>query len=645
MAVRKLVFSLVLALTSHPGIYAAEQELRTLDFYTDEPDKDVEMPGADCEFLLDDDSNYSVSRAGERKIRISAAGKSDRSASLILDCAEGLVVYNLRYNARKKYGRSAERVTRGRRIDSYLGLTLFSQKAGEISSSFELGDSSEPLLQVSVRESIVRSNDMRLTTNSVDAMHQGADWRLSYGFSRALSLLDDRLNYRVGVGLYGLSVAHSKSILLDSKVEDRFTWVHIPSPIRVSFGYGEKVDGSAIKFADRFFSGRLGLLSASALVRFFQERDADQKVSKGALARLEQRASKLLYSPVNSSTIECRRTQHCFLTNWTLRQPIEFKNGTFFTEYSPVPHSAAGYITASFSGVQEFNFGIKHFFKQKSFASRWHFVRADERDSGTSEASNLHLETDVGNYLYFVDQSASFVRKTPLSTSLGFRFTGEKIQSGLRLTRESGGKPLIGALVDFRYFFDKNIRSASIRLVKAKVRVRVLSNAGDKALPGVRVNLSRNNTLIESVNTTVDGEALFTEARCCGNFKIIASINGFVSEASVFVTETMLEPTLTVFLEDHRKVQIDYVLKKNSSKMERLNLPNFYPEVGEAIVTFKGAIYEGNLVFVPISSFAKYELNESLLPFRYRIVAIEGAEFDTKQPGDHRVKVILEEKE
>jgi hypothetical protein len=34
-----------------------------------------------------------------------------------------------------------------------------------------------------------------------------------------------------------------------------------------------------------------------------------------------------------------------------------------------------------------------------------------------------------------------------------------------------------------------------------------------------------------------------------------------------------------------------------------------------------------------------------LLPFRYRVVSIEGANFDTKKPEDHRVRVILEDKE
>lgn len=645
MAVRKLVFGVVLAVMPHTGINAAEQGLRTLDFYTDETDKDVEMPGANCEFLIDDDKAFSALRVGKVKIRVSAAGRNDHSASLILDCAGELIVYTLRYNPRKKYGVTTQQRSRGRRSDAYAGSTLFTQKAGELSSSFELGDYSEPLLQISARETMVRSRNVRLRTDSVDSAHQGADWRLNYGFSRALSPLDDRLSYRLGVGLYGLSLAHSRSILLDSKTEDRFTWAHIPHPVKVSLAYGRKSDGSEVKFADRFSSGRLGLLSATALVRIFQEKDAAQKISEGVLARLEQRASEVLYSPVNSNTIECKRIQHCFLTNWTIRQPIEFKNGAFLAEYSPVPHSAGSYLTASFSGVHEFNFGIKHFFKQKSFASRWRFVRSEEQDSGTSEASNLHLEADVGNYLYYVDQSASFMRKTPLTTSLGVRFNGDKIQTGLRLTKESSKKPLIGALFDLRYFFDKNIRSVSVRLVKAKVRVRVLSNAGDKPVLGARVILSRDNVLIESVDTSEDGEAVLTEARCCGDFQIKVSFNGFVSEASIFVSETMLEPSVTVFLEDHRKVYIDYFLKKNGSKIERLNLPNFYPEVSEAVVAFKGAAYEGNLAFVPISSFAEFELNESLLPFRYRVVSIEGANFDTKKPEDHRVRVILEDKE
>lgn len=626
------------------GSEAFGSDLRTQEFYSDEMETFVDLPDSACQILLDDEVNYAVLRIGERKIKISASGRNDRSASLVLDCGRQLVVYSLRYNSRRKYGRSSTMIGRGRFENAYIASTIYSQSPGELSSSIELADYSEPLLQVAARETWVRNRDLLLRTNGADVVHQGMDWRLSYGFARFAGLQDDRLNYRVGVGVYGLNVAHTKSLLIGSKLEDRFTWLYLPQPARLSLGIGRKSDGSEVKVADRFFSGRLGPLATTTLARYVLEKDSGDNVNEATQIRVEQSMANLSDSPVNSNTIECFDSKRCFLTSWSLRQPVRLVNSALLTEYAFLPHSAGASISTEFAGAQEVNFGVRHYFKQKSFVRRWRFVRAEEQISGTSETSNIHLEATFGRFSYFVDQTSSFLKKIPLATGFGLRFNGEKTHAGFRMTRGDATKASIGALFDIRYFFDKNIRSASVRLTNAKIRVRVLSVAGDKVIPGATVSLIRDGVTIDKAEASQDGDVLFTKAKCCGEFSVRAVLGEFVSDVSVFLSETMMEPSVTVFMEDHRKVYVEFFVKKEGNKLERLDIGNFYPEVGDAIVGFKGAIYQDNYIFIPISGFVEPVLNESILPYRFQVLSIDGGEFNTRQSGGHNIRVILEEK-
>ena len=618
--------------------------LNTLEFYNDEIEKIIEIPDATCVCFLDDESNYSVSRMGEKKIKITAAGITERSASLLVDCTSDSIVYSMRYFSRKKYGFDGQAGRRKSLPDAYAAISTSRNAFGEGSSYYEISDRSERYFQVTARQSDFLSASQGLRTHSFDMAHEDSDWRLGYGVDRVYYGSDSKFNYRVVLGLLGMNLSQTQSKQIHTGFEEKSTWLRLPAPFGLGFGHRLASDGTELRVIDRFFSATRNDWSLTALTRYTQEKAQSGEITKKARIRIDQSLGRWGLRPGVSNSIDCEKVTRCFLTEWSLKMPINLMRTSIAPEYGLLPHFAGVNLSTRFGGGQSFNFGMREYFKQKSFANRWRFVVKDDVAAGTSEGSQLHLETSKGDWTYFIDQSASIINKQSIGSGMGFQFTGNRFNTALRFLRPKLDNGPVTALGDFRYFFDKNIRSVTIGLARSKIKVRVLSVAGDNPVSGAKLDILKDGEIVGGLETSAEGEALFLGARCCGEYEVRAKHRDFSAEGTAYVSASLREPSLTLYIVDHRKIPVEFYVRKSNLELERVNIANFYPEIGEAIVSLAGAMYEGGFIYVPISGSVNLVINDGLLPFRYHVLSVDGAIVDTKIDSPKPVRVVLEEK-
>ncbi len=617
-------------------------DLKMIDFYNDEMQKTLELPDPTCVCLIDDEQSYTASKMGDRKVQITAKGNNERSATLMLDCPGSVVVYALRYFGRKKYGSISSQAWKDWPA-AHVELSGNYTSSGASSRSFEFMDRSEPYFQFSGRESLFLGPEIRSKIDSVDFAHEGDTWRLGYGADRVLSVSEKKVNYRVSLGLGDVSVSHSTSTEIKDQKQSRVTWMRVPVPLNLNLGYQQKFDGSEVGVVDRFFFANFDAVMTSAITRYIMEKDYLGNVTQTAKIRIDQNLRRLPLNPSMSNTIACRALERCFLTNLSFRVPIYLVRTSIIPEYAPLPHTATLRISSEFGDGHSINFGLKHVFKRESFVRHWRFAAREKTESITDDLSVLHLESTVRNITYFAEQSFSVLEKAVGGTGIGLQYVGEKINGGIRVFKERSQKSPVQAFLDLRYYIDKNLRSATIRLAQTKIRVKVLSNAEDKPVVGAKVLLFRSGELVDSAETSNEGEVNFTKTNCCGDFDIRASFKEFGAEGQVHLSASALEASATLYLEDHRQVQVDYYLKNSGSSFERVYINNFYPEIGDAIIGYPDAVYEGNNIYVPIYGENKPFINDVLLPFKYRLISIDGGDLDSKQRGPGRVRVVLEE--
>jgi hypothetical protein len=244
-------------------------------------------------------------------------------------------------------------------------------------------------------------------------------------------------------------------------------------------------------------------------------------------------------------------------------------------EYGLLPHSFAASLNSIFWQRQKFTVALRKKFSERSFVSRWRQFAVDSQEPSTTENSNEHFELVRQKWTYFYDQSSSLIRKSVLSNSIGCKFEGDSLTTGLGARMDGLDAKRVGYFGDVRYFFDQNLARTALQWSKTSVKVKVKSNAPGVAVVGAKVDLFLDGKLIASRVSSPDGVVEFTEGRCCQDYRVVATFGGMSGEADVYLSAMGLDRLVSVVINDHKKASVNFYVKINE-RLERLNLSNFY---------------------------------------------------------------------
>jgi hypothetical protein len=114
--------------------------------------------------------------------------------------------------------------------------------------------------------------------------------------------------------------------------------------------------------------------------------------------------------------------------------------------------------------------------------------------------------------------------------------------------------------------------------------------------------------------------------------------------AVVLISPGNLERSVKLYVNDHKKVQVEFFLQSAKNGLEKLNIQNYFPEIGEGILGHHSAVYSNNSLLIPIAGLVDLTMNEQLLPFQYRLISVSGDKFDTTVDGVQVVRILVEEK-
>ena len=639
---RLIKLGIILCLCSSAGY---SESLEILEFYPDANEQTIPISDPSCLYFIDDSSNYRVELVGTDEIKVTGIGTSDRSASLIVDCPMKTAYFALRFNSRRKYGFDSEARPRLGQSDSYFGISATEGALSGHSKGLDVVDRSLRIFQLTIREGLPTGALQGTRSESVDVAHEGERWRIGYGVERMFGIFDQKMSYRSFFGFDGMSLAHSHSRYLQSGETESSSWMRLPAPLNFGFGYQKGRDDVTLRTIDRFFPSSVGSLSIGSTIRYSHETNPVEGVRELLRIKVDEslRSSSLL-RPGNYNSFECTSTKNCLMTEWVTRNTSNFRDNSLTLEYGLLPHSISANMQSKFGKRHNTGMQIRHNFKDKSFVNRWAFVSKDLGPGATAESSTLHLEFGGGKWTYFVDQSATMIKKDIRGSVAGFRFDGDKVQASASVSRFQPTKGPFSFVAEFRYFFDENIRSLALRSSKTKIDVAVLSNAGDKPVGGVVVNLLLNNTVIGSAVSSPEGRVAFTEGRCCEEYVVQAEHLKQTMSAVVLISPGNLERSVKLYVNDHKKVQVEFFLQSTKNGLEKLNIQNYFPEIGEGILGHHSAVYSNNSLLIPIAGLVDLTMNEQLLPFQYRLISVSGDKFDTTVDGVQVVRILVEEK-
>ena len=147
------------------------EDLNILTFHVDDTDHEMKLPNDRCLHYLDDTSNFRIQTKSGQVLQVTALGRSDRPATLLIDCPEQSLVYSLVFNARSIHSRD-DNLGQPVRPQSSLGLETRTTDRGPGVAEFDLTDRSLDPLQITLRRLEAMNSKTGFSTRSFDADHR-----------------------------------------------------------------------------------------------------------------------------------------------------------------------------------------------------------------------------------------------------------------------------------------------------------------------------------------------------------------------------------------------------------------------------------------------------------------------------------------
>jgi hypothetical protein len=635
MRVLLVALSLGLSATSH------SQDLNTVTFHVDDTDKEIKLPNDACAHYLDDPSNFKIQKTSPTLIQVIALGRSERSATLLIDCPEQSLVYSLVFYARSINSKN-DSLSQIVRPQSSLGLEIRASDQGPGAVEFDFTDRSLDPLQIVLRRVEAFNTKPDNSTRSLDVEHRFGLSSIGYGYQITDQPNNKQAVLRTNLQIAGITSSHTKTLKYQQNFIADSYWLRLPAPLGVGLGVERNSKGRQAKVIDRFFNTRMGDFSTTTGTRYQQTLHEDGTTTKSIKFTTDQ-SSRLNqnFRLTNKNHLTCGRLNACTISEWAIKSKINYRQHDLSLDYGIWPHLLGTGLSTKFFGNQRFNMSINRKLRPIETLKRWPHFAVDEDVDSTSEISGVHLELKNSKWTYYADQSASLISGKIWSNTIGARYEGDEITAGIAGSIEGSNYRLPTFNASLRYFLSENLRSLSLRTSKNRLLVKVRSNAPGVFINGAVVELRKSGQLIATRVSSANGMVEFSEARCCETYNLSVELHGHKAESIVHVTPLSLNPSDLLIIEDHNKLHLDFLLVKPENRFEKANISNVFEEIGESIVSCPGCIQVNNDIYAPKDKRVSFEFNSSLLPFGLELDRIEPDFIDSSDTKTSQIRVLL----